>query len=246
MTAHLTPVHLEAYPQLNIFEVQRAWRRRAPLCQLTELPRKAVGQLLIIGLSPSQLEVVYTGLHSIPVVTRAGAVFDLVPAPNGVDRSRVYLACPGCGNRKAALFLRGSWKCAGCHHLRYRDQVLDKLVRKWEQRRQLEALLKNGRPPRMRHQRYRQLLARFDELKRMPAHSEAHANARQSQLVARSWLRPSDAGDSLASDYVFESGCYVLRPLPTEKPKPEHAPQQTVQIVSASPLFDDEDFPDEW
>lgn len=222
---------------LDVFQVLRAWPARAALCRFTA-GRTHIGDLLVTRVTDERVLVVYKCLLADPAWTPTPDHFRLIRKPNGVDRGRAYFACKGCKNAKATLFLRGTWMCASCHRLGYRQQKLDKLTVAWERRRSLEAQIAVGRPRYMRHRKYRALLSELEKLRKMPPRSQAYPNTAHRQMVESRWLALNEAGDSIVGDYVFAGDRYVERPPPPD-PVPARPPQ--AQVVRANPWYDDDE-----
>jgi hypothetical protein len=242
--------HREAYPKFDIFAAKRAWRRRAPLCEFEAGEEMRIGDLLIREFSSAQVWVSYLCLLSEPAWRRSEARFDLVKTANAVDRSRVYVRCPGCGERKTMLFLRGRWRCARCHDLRYRNQLLDRTTRRWDRQWTLQELVGGGRPPRMSQQRYRQLRETLKTLQRMPRRFKPELNTRHTQLVTSTWRRLDEAHPEWCGDYVALAEGYALRSeLPSASPPQPHPPTAPAPsaVVRANPWYDDGEDPlNEW
>jgi hypothetical protein len=91
--------------------------------------------------------------------------------------TRPWFQCPGCKHRVANLYLHnGTFRCRGCHDLRYVCQSEDPINRTWRAQAKIEAQLgQYGRRPKGMHETTRKRLAeniaRVERERRMLMHA---------------------------------------------------------------------------
>jgi hypothetical protein len=209
--ASTPPTYREAYPRLDVREVQRAVLGDSLVCRYESETGASCGEAFVLDVSETALLLGFALQRVQYFAFRKGEVsLALEHAPDPVNRERYFFLCPECGQCRKILFFKWVWRCATCHKLGYRSQLARYDVRydEWAvaRREELHALLAKGRPHRMRHATFEALQSELEELDEWLEDSPRKvASAEHRYLVTATWMEPKDLPNGLAHD-----GFYVL------------------------------------
>jgi hypothetical protein len=195
------PTYREAYPKFEFFAAMRAWKGGSPLCEYYDERGCRIGDLLIERVTKAYLQVSYMALASDQPFEARRDSFAVRPAPNPVDPNRMVLGCFACGRRVRALYLRGSWRCAACHQLTFRDRLLQPATRAWERHDHLSKLIGRGRPKYMRQAEYSRLVEELKSLKSITSRAVVCPSVVHSREVSGTWMPVSAADPDYKMDF---------------------------------------------
>lgn len=212
--ANKTPTYREAYPRLDIREIQRAVLGNAMVCRYESETGAGCGEAFVVDVSETALTLGFALQRAQYFAFRQGKVLLAIEhAPDPVNQERHFFRCPRCRKRRKILFFKWEWFCATCHKLGFRSQLLRSDVRNYEyvatRRDQLRHMLAKGRPHRVRQATYDQLQSELEGLHEWLTNNPRRvASAEHRYLVTGAWMEPRDLPSGIAhSDfYVLGNG----------------------------------------
>lgn len=199
----------ESLPKFDLIAAKAAMDRIDAAVCVFELCGRMIGQAFILDVAVN-----FVVVNSLIInddmwsEERQDKIETIVPK-NHVDRCRRLFICPGCGANKWALYFNDGWSCAGCLHLTYRSQLVDKEVKLWEEREELRPRLKSGRPKGMHNRTYMELRQRLFALdNRLSGRFRKFASAPQDMVVHSRWV-PGSEIDLWSMRYCVRQGMFV-------------------------------------
>ena len=194
----------ESFPKFDLVEATPAMERRSdPLC-IFEQGRRMMGQLFIRKILDTSIIVRYIFASEHVNCNETEVVL-----PTVRQEVHTIFKCPGCMFNRWSLYYRDQWKCADCHGLLYRSQLVDKEVQLWEERDRLSALLKAGRPKGMHNSTYAHHRLRLAELERLlRCRPRKYASDVHDLIVRERWVPGTDA-DLWFLNYTVRGGFIV-------------------------------------
>lgn len=184
------PRYREAYPHLDIGQAKEAFERGNSICEFTDRSDGPLG-LARFDLQGDRCQFEYTLRTPFYGYLNSSTKFELTPILNGIAKGRLTIKCPGCETHKKILFLKDKWRCASCHELSFRSQLIHPLAKKWETFDWLSNRLEYGKPHGMHNKTYILLLKKLEERKeKLCGKPRRFASSKFSEAVEALWRSP--------------------------------------------------------
>ena len=194
------PRYREAYPYLDIGRAKAAFERGNSICEFTDRFDKPLG-VARFDLRGDRCQFEYNVRAPFYGYILSWDEFELTPILNGIAKRRLTIQCTGCTAHKKKLFLKEKWRCASCHELSFRSQLIHPLAKKWETFDALSERLKYGKPHGIHNNTYITLLDKLEECRtKLYGKPRRHASCKFSEIVKTVWRAPLPK-----DDYLFPS-----------------------------------------
>ena len=198
-----SPRYAEAYPRLNFTQAQTQIGKGKSVC-LFMRGTGVVGSCQFLGCERhGNRPVRSTYCTFAPTWNQHQEVsievkFWLIERQVGVNYTREYARCPGCGGTKTVLaYSRKEWKCRQCHDLLHRTHLIDPRVRLAEKIGVIEAKIASGRPKGMHNATFERMQRELKKLQRMWAKTLGEgrkvASLEHNKVVEAHWMTPDEA-----------------------------------------------------
>lgn len=216
------PRHREAYPALKIREAVAAVAAGRPVCIYANERGTRVGQAFLVqsvtqdsGAEFLVFAYQFVGEHfRVPPETVTLAIMRV---RNALGRERLFFRCRRCKGLVESLIFRSGWACGRCHRLIYRSQVIPHNVKAWEKVQELQAMIGDGRPHRMRQAKFQALQNQLEYLKKAAGKARGVASRRHFSRIETEWVSPMKEGVELCHpDYAVCNGEIVRQPPVTQ------------------------------
>ena len=221
------PRYREAYPYLAIGPACTAFDRGHVICDFKDRFDESLG-LARFNLRADRCQIEYNVRTPSHGYVNHWETFDLSPISNGIEKRRPTIRCPGCDIGKKILFLKERWRCAPCHELYFRSQLVHPLARKWEAFDALNAQLAFGKPHGLHNTTYIRLLNKLEERRAaLDGETRRYASCEFSDIIQTSWRSMSQSDTNFFPDYVIDT-----------KPERGGSPVTVVARDAIRPLLD--------
>ena len=235
------PRFREGFPCFNVFEAQRAWRSKKPICEFF-LGRYPIGNLLITDWDHEAValtEAVSRSKFALEGDPRF-EIFRLCRVRQGFDVNRQYLVCSRCEKNVAQLYLATKWACGDCHSMTFRSKLLSEAQRAMEELDELESRVGKGRPKHMQQARFERERARLEELQTAPNPYNV-PYLELDEIVEGRWASLDTVQEDWRSGFMVKDGKVERYRFPADllSPGNPEAPKriEPAPVVRASPLF---------
>ncbi|MGZ2411013.1 ribosomal protein S27AE [Sphingomonas sp. F9_3S_D5_B_2] len=206
------PRHREAYPRFNVVQAKAALERfdGDTVCVFSQSGR-TIGHLIVsdVDIETNVLQIASFVTSPHLNGTTALETLSMKMAPSGVDAGRRSVICPQCSRSTFNLYYNNKWKCAICHKLAYRSQLITKDTQLMERRDALKAMVGRGRPMHMRNTVFQQLRIELRHANLRLGRRFHQANEVHSIIATDEWVRAGDVSDLWIRGYAVSAGRVV-------------------------------------
>ena len=195
----------ECYPKLDLLAAKSAMERMDAAVCIFERLGQMIGQIFLPNTEEDSVTVHYIFAYELFSCVETEVALKIVIQNNPVDKFRPVFQCPICDLRRWHLYYVDHWACASCHGLLYRSQLVDKEVKAREERDELRALVKHGRPKGMHNPTYAEKRLRLAALEtRLQGRAPKYASDEQDAVVTSRWVPGREI--DLVVNQVHDSG----------------------------------------
>lgn len=189
------PRYREAYAQFDIGRASAAFKRGEIICEFSDQFDEHLG-IARFDLRGDRCQLEYNIRTPVSEHVHKCREFDLTPIANGIAKGRVTVKCPGCKTRKKILFFKDKWRCATCHDLSFRSQLIHPLAKEWEKFDALTTHLKSGKPHGIHNDTYIGLLNKLEAIQHnLRNESRRYASRNFSNSVKAVWREHQSMDD---------------------------------------------------